>query len=800
MLRLRKLSSSVTDLLSTSLSRKRETSDDFMAARYPLHLAVTIGNLVQVRQLVEKGISRIDDEDERGQIALHLAVLSPDTDITEYLIRNKTCVDHSDYFQCTASHLVAKYNKMDQFNLLMAAGADFTLRDRSGKSAFDVVCEFGGTPMLLKLIDNGILKKNFENDSVHTLRQHSALHLAARNGHVEVCYYLITNGFPINIRTTRGSALHEAISEKQIAVITFLLNHHIDLRISDSHGVTVVDLFAQFCDNRNKFSTELGLLLRSYPRRTYAQALVDYYDPDNPDALAFYEHQLIWVIDNNSPVFWKGVIFEEFGYSRAGVFPPELVVIVDKKGSDEMKPSDPSHIYGTSSKMTVRRIKRIEAPVVPDLPGMTEFSRRSRNFSGGSRKSTSTINMLPDLHSCHSNSPSSSRAASSCADPADLASPSFETGTLSRCEMSVPRSGTLSTFQSNNVCLPDRATSGRNSTGSTSSSQNSSGFESGKFENTAIYSTTSFSSYLNSSPLRQNNAINRQFSSTDVYATLEDNNSLDISDMVSKGVPDQEILGEWLQKLGMSQYFSAFILQGFDVSSVSKLTAEDLSALGVTDPRHRKIIHADIQNWCVVDGWPRTVTPTSSTVAWLKAIGLIQYARLFETEGYTTMDKAEELTFEDLEDMGIKKLGHIKRICLALKKLKTCRRKQEMDSSLARPTTSMTTLNYPRHPSQSSLNTNTQEEWRPKAPVSSILSENPQLPRSINGDVLDVGVEQLSLFDHNPPSPAPEPYSTLPPLPLSARLYKINSQDFTRNSTANLARSSTFCSNPSSLC
>jgi hypothetical protein len=44
--------------------------------------------------------------------------------------------------------------------------------------------------------------------------------------------------------------------------------------------------------------------------------------------------------------------------------------------------------------------------------------------------------------------------------------------------------------------------------------------------------------------------------------------------------------------------------------------------------------------------------------------------RLFENEGYIQMKDLENLSFEELEDMGIKKLGHIKRICLALRKLK----------------------------------------------------------------------------------------------------------------------------------
>lgn len=52
------------------------------------------------------------------------------------------------------------------------------------------------------------------------------------------------------------------------------------------------------------------------------------------------------------------------------------------------------------------------------------------------------------------------------------------------------------------------------------------------------------------------------------------------------------------------------------------------------------------------------------------AIGLTQYIDLFQEQGYTTMNEMEKVTWEDLEDIGVKKLGHMKRIMLALKKLK----------------------------------------------------------------------------------------------------------------------------------
>ncbi|CAD5221771.1 unnamed protein product [Bursaphelenchus xylophilus] len=771
------------------------------STRHPLHLAVILGNLDRVKSLVNQKVCDVDEEDERGQIALQLAVLSSNSEITQFLIDSGACVDHSDFTQITASHLVAKYNKVDQFNILLKEGADFTLKDKCGKSGFDIACEYGRVAMVLRLIENGVLKSILDRIGKNNQEQTSGLHLAARNGHVEICHHLIEKGFPINLQTQRGSALHEAVEQRHLDIVILLLHRNIDLSIRNRDGLTVLNLYEDLKGYRNSFNVDLSLLLRTHPHRTYAQALIDYQDPLNPVALSLYQHQLIWIIDHSSPVFWKGIVFEEFGYSRSGVFPPEIVCIIDNK-QGEMRNPDSSSGHGTASRMTVRRVKRIEAPVVPDLPGMADFNRRSRNFSDGSRKLSNTMgSMFPDLlHSCHSSSsPSSSRAASSCADPSDLAS--LDAGTLSRCEMNANKSSVLSTFQPNSNYLPERVTSGRNSTGSTSSSQNSSGFESGKYENVASsHSTSSFASNPNDSPSRRCFSVNRQSSSADVYGTLEETYTIDVNEMLAKGISDSEILGEWLEKLGLQQYLSSFILQGFDVSSVSKLIAEDLLALGVTDPRHRKIIHADIQNWNVVDGWPRSVSPTSQSSVWLKAIGLPQYVRLFEIEGYDCMKKVEDLTFEDLEDMGIKKLGHIKRICLALKKLKMCRRKQEQHEyiNIAESAIPQHPLNPSVHSSQNFLKN---DEWRPKLQIiktQQILSATPELPRSINGEIMKVGMDPSSLFGHQDfPSSPSDPYSTLPPLPLTARgPLKMKSQDLTRPSTAHLARSSTFCSAP----
>lgn len=51
-------------------------------------------------------------------------------------------------------------------------------------------------------------------------------------------------------------------------------------------------------------------------------------------------------------------------------------------------------------------------------------------------------------------------------------------------------------------------------------------------------------------------------------------------------------------------------------------------------------------------------------------IGLPEYYAVLTSQGYYSVNEVEGLTWDDLEDIGIKKLGHLKRFGLAIKKLK----------------------------------------------------------------------------------------------------------------------------------
>lgn len=54
---------------------------------------------------------------------------------------------------------------------------------------------------------------------------------------------------------------------------------------------------------------------------------------------------------------------------------------------------------------------------------------------------------------------------------------------------------------------------------------------------------------------------------------------------------------------------------------------------------------------------------------WLRLLRLEEYGQALKGQGYTTVEDTAKIQVEDLEDIGIVKLGHQKRFLLAIKRI-----------------------------------------------------------------------------------------------------------------------------------
>ncbi|XP_073774532.1 caskin-2 isoform X13 [Danio rerio] len=130
---------------------------------------------------------------------------------------------------------------------------------------------------------------------------------------------------------------------------------------------------------------------------------------------------------------------------------------------------------------------------------------------------------------------------------------------------------------------------------------------------------------------------------------------------------DAEAIYQWLCEFQLEQYTSNFLTAGYDVPTISRMTPEDLTAIGVTKPGHRKKISMEIGNLNIPEWLPDYIP--SDIGKWLSAIGLPQYQKKLAENGYDSISIVQDITWEDLQEIGITKLGHQKKLMLAVKRL-----------------------------------------------------------------------------------------------------------------------------------
>ncbi|KAJ1370599.1 CASK interacting protein 1, variant 2 [Parelaphostrongylus tenuis] len=341
---------------------------------------------------------------------------------------------------------------------------------------------------------------------------------------------------------------------------------------------------------------------------------------------------------------------------------------------------------------TGRQAKKVNVPVVPN---MTVVEKNRYIDEGVKRDLGCRSRASPSQMSNYHGSDSQNSSRNSRPTIFETNSPSSFScyGTDAAHLLGTKSNGMTSLAFPSTSVLPDP--SHRISTGS-NSSQGSSGFESMKSHVTGSASSSSSSSFhtvslltssqtdsppsrisVHSSGSGGSGSSSLASSSVDTldysFCSPTSESPVNVTQMVAKRIPEAEILAIWLDKIGMADYLALFLTQGYDLSSIARITPEDLLSLGITNPAHRKRLINEIHSWQVTDSWP-SVPPEGGLSEWLTLLALPEYVNVFLSQGYDSVEEVMELSWEDFEDIGIKRLGHLKRLGLAIKKLKDYQR------------------------------------------------------------------------------------------------------------------------------
>nr|C7B178.1 RecName: Full=Protein VAPYRIN; Short=PhVpy; AltName: Full=Protein PENETRATION AND ARBUSCULE MORPHOGENESIS 1 [Petunia x hybrida]ACU00619.1 penetration and arbuscule morphogenesis protein [Petunia x hybrida] len=240
------------------LAKKASTERTEFSASGPIHLAAGNGHLEVLKLLLLKG-ANVNSLTKDGNTALHLAVEERRRDCARLLLANGARADIcSTGNGDTPLHIAAGLGDEHMVRVLLQKGAEKYIRNKYGKTAYDVAAEHGHNKLFdaLRLGDSlcvaarkgevRTVQRLLENGaSINGRDQHgwTALHRACFKGRIEVVKALIDNGIDVNARDEDGyTALHCAVESGHVDVAELLVKKGADIELRTSKGITALQI------------------------------------------------------------------------------------------------------------------------------------------------------------------------------------------------------------------------------------------------------------------------------------------------------------------------------------------------------------------------------------------------------------------------------------------------------------------------------------------------------------------------------------------------------------------------------
>ncbi|KAM6295134.1 ankyrin repeat and SAM domain-containing protein 1A [Aegotheles albertisi] len=132
----------------------------------------------------------------------------------------------------------------------------------------------------------------------------------------------------------------------------------------------------------------------------------------------------------------------------------------------------------------------------------------------------------------------------------------------------------------------------------------------------------------------------------------------------------EQSVGEWLESIGLQQYESKLLLNGFDdvrFLGCNVMEDQDLRDIGIADPQHRRKLLQAARSLPKLKPLGCDGNSQPSVPAWLDSLGLQDYIQSFLSSGYSSIDTVKNLwELEIVNVLKVNLLGHRKRIIASL--------------------------------------------------------------------------------------------------------------------------------------
>ncbi|XP_055745721.1 caskin-2-like isoform X2 [Salvelinus fontinalis] len=612
----------------------------------------------------------INYQDSDGFSALHHAALTGTTELLSLLLEAQAIVDIKDINGMRPLHYAAWQGKADSVLLLLRAGASVNMLSQDGHIPLHLSAQYGHYQV------SEMLLQHQSNPCLVNKANKTPLDLACEFGRLEVAQLLLNSNMVVALLEGEGldgldnassnTPLHLAARNGHKDIIRVLLKAGIDINRTTKAGtclheaalygktevvcllldagidVNLRNTYNQTAlDNVNQFTTssaskDIKIILREALGSLQVRAVKDYWNLHDPTALNLRAGDLIMVLEQHTDVRWKGHIHD------------------NQRGTDRVGYFPSSVVEVISQRAGGSVSCQVSLP-----------SQRQQPFL--SRAPPTSIGSAPhieDSYALYYDHAGDRNSVGSAGSSAGSVGSSRSAGSGQSSENGFGQNGTHKLAPSagesrEQQFLPAGPDPSKQPDGHTGG------------------------------PSRQVSGGTR----------LGEQSGFMCPDIVLVG-SDSEAIYQWLCEFQLESYTANFLTAGYDVLTVSRMTPEDLTAIGVTKPGHRKKISMEIGNLNIPEWLPDYIP--SELSEWLSAIGLPQYQKRLCENGYDTISIVKDITWEDLSEIGITKLGHQKKLMLAVKRLCDLHRSRHhangSDTLRHKPTTALVAIEPPEIP------------------------------------------------------------------------------------------------------
>jgi len=213
-----------------------------------LNYAIQEGRLFDVKNIINKDRTKVNEKDKWGYTLLHDAVVAERLEIVEYLVQQGADVNTSNLERFTPLHDAANKGRLELVRFLLAKGADPNAKDISNNTPIhEAVAGYGvyitniryiEVVKLLLSVGDVVNDKNNKGET--------PLHLASRGNSLEVVKLLVSEGADINSQNNDGDTpLHETAIAGELRIQQYLLSKGAQIKTKNNYGETAADIAAQ---------------------------------------------------------------------------------------------------------------------------------------------------------------------------------------------------------------------------------------------------------------------------------------------------------------------------------------------------------------------------------------------------------------------------------------------------------------------------------------------------------------------------------------------------------------------------